>query len=296
DTLRGDVEHRTAVDPVAVPERAGGDVQRPVERQERLAAAAGPVQERQAVLGQVAVDEPFRRRQVDDLGGGAEAPLDAVRRRQVPKVDVGQVLDDPFERFGGRRVGLDPFGPDPEFHEPLGVARVPGVAFLEGGGQLGVEFAGLEPGPHDLNLPDGRVRGDVAPGCLQKPFTVPLRNHGGHSSGGVSTTWPSTTSSSAASASSWATNSMASPSSSAVRSAGRRPNRSRNACRASFPSVFTRSARSAATWGLIRPSGSSHRSSAAAIPVTQNARRRAITSAHFTAISGPYWGLPPRFG
>src|SRR5690606_10238553 len=107
-----------------------------------------------------------------------------------------------------------------------------------------------------------------------------------------STTWPSTTSSSAASASSWATNSMASPSSSAVRSAGRRPNRSRNACRASFPSVFNRSARSAATWGLIRPSGSSHRSSAAPTPVTQNARRRAITSAHFTAISGPNWLLP----
>src|SRR5690606_5828044 len=124
------------------------------------------------------------------------------------------------------------------------------------------------------------------------------------SAGGPSTTSPSTTSSSAvsgsadslASASSWSTNSMASPSSSAVRSEGRRPNRSRNACRASFPSVFSRSARAEATWGLIRPSGSSHRSSAAAIPVTLNARRRAITSAHFTAISGPYWLLPPFLG
>src|SRR5690606_7961995 len=184
---------------------------------------------------------------------------------------------------------------------------LPHPLLVEDGGEVvlvGVEGVAAGDPPRDvlagadrLPAPRGQVEvGEAVAGEAHQ--NIPS------SAGGLSTTSPSTTSSSAASgsadsltlASSWSTNSMASPSSSAVRSEGRRRNRSRNACRASFPSALSRSARAEATWGLIRPSGSSHRSSAAAIPVTLNARRRAITSAHFTAISGPYAELPPFLG
>src|SRR6266702_2313557 len=78
DAFGGDVEDGAAADFSSVPGHAGGDAQRPVEREEALAAAGFAVEHGERGGGKDVVDEPSGWRHGDDLSCGQELGVEAI--------------------------------------------------------------------------------------------------------------------------------------------------------------------------------------------------------------------------